>query len=65
MDLRLTEDEARALHELLRVQLGDLSAEIAATDNPAFRRQLRGRRDLLHRVHTALGAQLSELPQRA
>ncbi|MFD2416786.1 hypothetical protein [Amycolatopsis pigmentata] len=55
MRLELTEEEAGILREVLRTHLGDLSAEIANTDNPAFRRALRNRRDRLARVHTALG----------
>lgn len=55
MRLELTEEEAGILREVLGTRLGDLSAEIANTDNPAFRRVLRNRRDRLARVHTALG----------
>jgi hypothetical protein len=61
MDLQLTENEARVLREVLTTHLGDLSAEIAATDNPAFRRELRARRDLLYRVNSGLVTQLQQL----
>lgn len=55
MQLELTEEEAEILREVLGTHLGDLSAEIANTDNPSFRRMLRNRRDRLARVHDALG----------
>lgn len=60
MNLQLSENEARVLRELLVAHLGDLSAEIAATDNPGFRRELRERRDLLQRVRSALEAELQQ-----
>ncbi len=37
MDIQLTEDQAGALRSLLDEALGDMSAEIADTDNPGFR----------------------------
>ncbi|TNC23153.1 hypothetical protein [Amycolatopsis alkalitolerans] len=54
MKLELTAEEAKVLHEVLAGRLGDYSAEIAATDNPSFRRQLRERRDVVHRVQLQL-----------
>jgi hypothetical protein len=54
MQVELTDDEAAALRDLLDAHLGDLSAEISHTDNPAFRRLLRARRDQLTRARTAL-----------
>ena len=44
MKIELTDDQRSALGELLREALGDLSSEIAATDNPAYRDGLRTRR---------------------
>ncbi len=58
MDLTLTEDEATELRDLLDGSLGDLSNEIAATDNPSYRVGLKTRR-----VHLqAVRAQLDGLP---
>jgi hypothetical protein len=54
MRLELSDDEIVELRDLVNWYLGDLSAEIADTDNPAFRRRLRDRQDLLLRVRTAL-----------
>ena len=47
MQLELTEEQASDLADLLRGALGDLSSEIAATDNPAYREGLRSRRGSL------------------
>ncbi len=58
MNLVLTDEEAAALHDLLQVALGELSHEIAATDNPGFRAELVGRRDRLLLVEGALSRQL-------
>lgn len=55
MQLELTTDEATALRELLDRHLGDMSAEISHTDNPAFRVHLRARRDALAAVRAKLG----------
>ncbi len=44
MQMELTEEQASDLADLLRGALGDLSSEIAATDNPAYREGLRSRR---------------------
>ena len=54
MELELNDDQARELHSLLGTVLGDLSHEIAATDNAAYREQLRQRRDLLTTIWHAL-----------
>ncbi|GDY30758.1 hypothetical protein [Gandjariella thermophila] len=54
MLLELSDDEAVALRDFLTSRLGDLSAEISHTDNPAYRRDLRRQRDHLLRVHDAL-----------
>ncbi len=58
MHLTLTEDEATELRDLLDGSLGDLSTEIADTDNPGYRVGLKSRR-----VHLqAVRAQLEGLP---
>jgi len=54
MQLTLDDEQADELHKLLTQALGDLSSEIAATDNPNFKRTLRDRRHQLH----AIGVQL-------
>jgi hypothetical protein len=54
MELSLDDEQAEELHRVLTQILGDLSSEIAATDNPVFRRSLRERRHLLY----AIGAKL-------
>lgn len=54
MDISLTDDEAGELKELLEQTLGDLSPEIADTDNVDYRRMLRNRRELLESVYKRL-----------
>ncbi|MGI5132844.1 hypothetical protein ACQEVB_39015 [Pseudonocardia sp. CA-107938] len=56
MRIELSDEDAAALREVLTDRLGDLSTEIAGTDNPAFRRALRERRDLIVRVRDSLAA---------
>ena len=55
VELILTEGQAQQLHLLLTQALGDLSSEIAATDNPNFRRHLRERREDLVKIGLQLG----------
>ena len=50
MELTLTEAEAADLADLLDGSLGDLSSEIADTDNPSYRVALKERRDRLRSV---------------
>jgi len=50
MKIELTDAQAADLVELLRGALGDLSSEIAATDNAAYREGLRTRRASLESV---------------
>ena len=58
MELTLTDEEAAELRDLLDGSLGDLSIEIADTDNPGYRVGLKTRR-----VHLkAVRAQLAGLP---
>jgi len=55
MNLELSESEVTVLRSVVDEALGDLSSEIADTDNPGFRAALELRRDLLHGVRSALG----------
>jgi len=50
MELHLDETQARELHTLLADALGELSSEIADTDNPSFQRMLRDRRQQLQAI---------------
>jgi hypothetical protein len=52
--IELTEAQATTLLDMLDLHLGNMSTEIAATDNPGYRRGLRERRDHLRFVRTAL-----------
>ncbi len=54
--IELTDQQVTDLRELLSGSLGDLSSEIAATDNPVYRDGLRARRASLERVLAQLGA---------
>ncbi|HVA09514.1 MAG TPA: pyridoxamine 5'-phosphate oxidase family protein [Acidimicrobiales bacterium] len=56
VDLHLDNAEARELHQLLSEALGELSTEIASTDNPAYLRTLRQRRIHLERIERELGS---------
>jgi hypothetical protein len=55
MKIELTDEQVTDLGEFLRGALGDLSSEIAATDNPTYRDGLRARRVSLEGVLTQLG----------
>jgi hypothetical protein len=54
MELHLDDHEASVLRDLLQSALGDLSMEIANTDNAQFRAGLRRERDLLKAVFDRL-----------
>lgn len=56
MELQLGEDDVVVLGDVLTRYLGELSAEISHTDNPAYRRRLRDRQEALRRVLAALRA---------
>ena len=58
MKIELTDEQAADLGEFLRGALGDLSSEIAATDNPTYRDGLRARRVSLEGVLTQLGSEV-------
>lgn len=59
MQIDLTEEEATDLGDLLRGALGELSTEIAATDNAGYRDGLRARRVSLEAVLGKLDAAAS------
>lgn len=50
VNLELTEEQAAEIKSLLDGSLGDMSAEIADTDNPRFRESLVRRRQQLTEV---------------
>ena len=50
MHIELTDEQVADLGDLLRGALGDLSSEIAGTDNAAYREGLRARRASLEGV---------------
>lgn len=56
MTLELNDTQIEQLRRLIGRELGDLSYEIAATDNAAFRAELRARRDVLEGLERALEA---------
>jgi len=54
MELELTNEEVVALREALDDVLGDLSSEIADTDNPNYRAGLSRHRDVIRQVRERL-----------
>ncbi len=56
MQLTLTDAEVAELRDLLRGTLGDLSSEIADTDNPTYRLALKDRRIHLQSIQAQLPA---------
>ena len=56
MQLTLTDTEATELRDLLDGALGDLSSEIADTDNPSYRLALKERRTRLQATRAQLAA---------
>ena len=54
MQLDLTNEEVVALREALDDVLGDLSSEIADTDNPNYRAGLSRHRDVIRQVRGRL-----------
>lgn len=61
----LTDAQATTLLDLLDAHLGDMSTEIAATDNPGYRKGLRERRDQLRSVRAALAGTDERVPTTA
>ncbi len=62
MHLEMTMEQAQALNTLLEQSLRELSHEIAATDNAAYRTDLSDYRDRLVHVREALSRLLAEAP---
>ncbi len=56
MKIELNEQEADELRTLLDATLGDLSAEIADTDDKSYREGLKERRERLRSLRSKLGA---------
>jgi hypothetical protein len=56
MELQLDDEQARELRDLLADAIRELSSEIADTDNPAFQRKLRSRRQHLQGVAQQLAS---------
>jgi hypothetical protein len=50
MELNLTDEESRTLHDLLQTYLPDLEMEVARTDDREFRRMLLQRQELVKRL---------------
>jgi hypothetical protein len=55
MILDLSDELAEELRDTLGQVVGDMSSEIADTDNPAYRRGLEARREKLRSVISQLG----------
>jgi hypothetical protein len=55
MEIHLSPEESDALRSALRSYMSDLRMEIVDTDNPEFRRVLRGERSVLESVLARLG----------
>jgi hypothetical protein len=60
MQVRLTDPEARILHDLIHDYLPALQREVARTDAKEFRRLLVQRRDLAERLLGELAAEVAE-----
>jgi hypothetical protein len=58
MQLELSDEQVEVLRDALDSVVGDLSPEIADTDNPTYRRQLVARRDLLRAILSQVGGPL-------
>jgi hypothetical protein len=58
MQVELSDEQAELLREVLDSVVGDLSPEIADTDNPTYRRQLVARRDQLRAILAQVGGPL-------
>jgi hypothetical protein len=62
MKLEINVEQAKALHELLLVSMREMSHEIAATDNAAYRAELVHMRDRLGEVTGMLDRELVPAP---
>jgi hypothetical protein len=54
MILDLSQLQAEELRSCLETVIGNMSGEIADTDNPAYRRQLEARREALKSIRSQL-----------
>ena len=54
MELQLNEQELDALRQVLDSAIGDLSSEIADTDNPTYRKGLNDYRDALRSISSRI-----------
>ena len=54
MILNLSESQAEELRQTLEGVLGDMSSEIADTDNPTYKGVLEARRERLRAIHSQL-----------
>jgi hypothetical protein len=55
MELRLTDEQADELRRVLDEVLGDMSSEIADTENPSYRKELNLRREAIRAIRDQLG----------
>lgn len=53
-NLELDAAEAKALHELLKRHLSDMSVEIAGTDRKAYRDEIKVEREILRHIFDRL-----------
>ena len=60
VQLDLTQHERDELVNVLRDSLSDLRMEISATDGMEFRDALKQRKEVLHKVLSALGEEIQE-----
>ena len=58
MELTLSDEDARTLHDLLSDHLPELRLEVARTEAKAFRHRLVLRQELIERLLTQLGQRL-------
>jgi len=56
VDLTLDDEEAGVLREILEQTIRDLHYEIASTDNPEYKRDLRHRGDVLEAIRSKVGS---------
>ena len=54
MNLDVSQEDAEELRVTLEQVIGDMSSEIADTDNPAYRRALQARRERLRSIRSKL-----------
>ena len=62
MEIELTAEESAAVQAALRRYVSDLRMEIVDTDNPEYKRSLRGEREALESALTKLDASSTTQP---